>query len=343
MRRKAGEAAAKQTGMQILWGAAESRRAVLPCMRRESRSCTGGAAGSAACPAYSAAGGRAGIPAAESHKERPANRKHRQEAARGAPDRRRGGRSRADRRIDADTQPAACRCVRPCAGAGRRARGKREASDTIVPEDIESSDADLLADGPVSLQGEVKISTENTLFLSWEEPISILLKQGDGEYVRVNDISSVYLENRDVDPALWDELPLPQAVEISGELSIDGTRLYLAADSLTDTDGNALVVEAAPADEILPDSDDRLLTKRDISGLSLQQINYAKNEIYARHGRCFLSPELQNYFNAQPWYRGTVDADQFDESILSDIEKKNAEFLAEVEFSIEPNGYKLDA
>lgn len=77
-----------------------------------------------------------------------------------------------------------------------------------------------------------------------------------------------------------------------------------------------------PADEILPDSDDRLLTKRDISGLSLQQINYAKNEIYARHGRCFLSPELQNYFNAQPWYRGTVDADQFDESILSDIEKK---------------------
>ena len=218
-----------------------------------------------------------------------------------------------------------------------------EASDTIVPEDIESSDADLLADGPVSLQGEVKISTENTLFLSWEEPISILLKQDNGEYVRVNDISSVYLENRDVDPALWDELPLPQAVEITGELSIDGTRLYLAADSLTDTDGNALVVEAAPADEILPDSDDRLLTERDISGLSLQQINYAKNEIYARHGRRFLSPELQNYFDAQPWYRGTVDADQFDESILSDIEKKNAEFLAEVEFSIEPNGYKLDA
>ena len=31
------------------------------------------------------------------------------------------------------------------------------------------------------------------------------------------------------------------------------------------------------------------------------------------------------------------------ERILSDIEKKNAEFLAEVEFSIEPNGYKLDA
>ncbi len=96
-----------------------------PACGAKVEACAGGAAGSAACPACSAAGGRAGIPAAESHKERPANRKHRQEAARGAPDRRRGGCSRADRRIDADTQPAACRCGRPCAGAGRRARGKR--------------------------------------------------------------------------------------------------------------------------------------------------------------------------------------------------------------------------
>ena len=215
-------------------------------------------------------------------------------------------------------------------------------ADTFVPEDIESSDADLLADGPVSLQGTVKISTENALFLSWDKQISILLKQDDGEYVRINDVSSVYLDNQGVDPALWDELPLPQDVQITGELHIDGTRLYLAADALTDIDGNALIVEAASTDEILPDSDSRLLTERDIRGLSLQQINYAKNEIYARHGRRFLSPELQNYFNAQPWYHGTIDADAFDEGVLSDVEKKNAEFLAEVEFSIAPNGYKLD-
>ena len=79
----------------------------------------------------------------------------------------------------------------PAQAQGSAPAESGEASDTIVPEDIESSDADLLAAGPVSLQGEVKISTENTLFLSWEEPISILLKQGDGEYVQVNDISSV--------------------------------------------------------------------------------------------------------------------------------------------------------
>lgn len=38
---------------------------------------------------------------------------------------------------------------------------------------------------------------------------------------------------------------------------------------------------------VLPQSSSRLLTDADVAGLSLQQINYAKNEIYARHGRLF--------------------------------------------------------
>jgi hypothetical protein len=55
-------------------------------------------------------------------------------------------------------------------------------------------------------------------------------------------------------------------------------------------------------DYILPDSDTVLLTEADIADLSLQEINYAKNEIYARHGRKFKSSELQNYFNSKYWY-----------------------------------------
>ena len=46
---------------------------------------------------------------------------------------------------------------------------------------------------------------------------------------------------------------------------------------------------------IIPDSNSRYLTESDISGLSLQQLNYAKNEIYARRGRKFDSVELQEY------------------------------------------------
>ncbi len=57
----------------------------------------------------------------------------------------------------------------------------------------------------------------------------------------------------------------------------------------------------------------------------------AKNEIYARHGRKFKDEALQNFFNNRPWYNGTVEPDQFDESVLSDIERKNVEFLKECE------------
>ncbi|MDR2752283.1 MAG: YARHG domain-containing protein [Clostridiales bacterium] len=44
---------------------------------------------------------------------------------------------------------------------------------------------------------------------------------------------------------------------------------------------------------------------------------------------------MQNYFNQQIWYTASVDADKFDESRLSGIEKANIDFLAEAERKIE--------
>lgn len=103
------------------------------------------------------------------------------------------------------------------------------------------------------------------------------------------------------------------------------------------------VQTTSPSEYILQDSGMRLLIRSDVEGLSLQEINYAKNEIYARHGRKFKSPELQNYFNSKSWYSGTIEAEAFNDNLLSDVEKKNAEFLRNIEFSINPNGYPLDA
>ena len=107
--------------------------------------------------------------------------------------------------------------------------------------------------------------------------------------------------------------------------------------------------ETAPVQEpeyILPSSAERLLTESDIQGLSLQELNYAKNEIYARHGRMFDSPELQNYFNSKQWYQGKYSAEDFDAnysaSLLSDIEKKNTEFLKDAEYKLSSSGYQLD-
>lgn len=117
-------------------------------------------------------------------------------------------------------------------------------------------------------------------------------------------------------------------------------------DSEKEVEENKIEENEMDVDYILSESNTRYLTDADIQGLSIQELNYAKNEIYARHGRKFDSPELQNYFNSKSWYSGKYSPADFDAnysaSVLSDIEKKNAEFLKNAEYSISSSGYKLD-
>ena len=68
---------------------------------------------------------------------------------------------------------------------------------------------------------------------------------------------------------------------------------------------------------------------------------YAKNEIYARHGRQFKSRELQDYFNQKSWYYGYIPADTFDNSTLNKFEVANAELLQRYEYMYAPGGYQL--
>lgn len=82
------------------------------------------------------------------------------------------------------------------------------------------------------------------------------------------------------------------------------------------------------------------LTDSDISDMSLQVLCYGKNEIYAQHGRKFASQELQNYFNSQSWYYGTIEPNDFSESVLNEYELANVKFLAKKEQEL--GGYKLD-
>lgn len=82
---------------------------------------------------------------------------------------------------------------------------------------------------------------------------------------------------------------------------------------------------------ILPDSSSSELTIADISGLSHDQLELARNEIYARHGRKFTNPTLQNYFNSQAWYTGTIEPEDFTDDMLSDVEKSNIQFIKDHE------------
>lgn len=100
--------------------------------------------------------------------------------------------------------------------------------------------------------------------------------------------------------------------------------------------------EEKTADYIIPDSDSKMLTDADVAGLSLKEINYAKNEIYARHGRKFDSKELRDYFNSKDWYDGKISPADFLERVFNRYEKKNSEFLARKEESMQRGGYRLD-
>lgn len=96
------------------------------------------------------------------------------------------------------------------------------------------------------------------------------------------------------------------------------------------TEGDAS--QTTPAgDYILPESNTRYLTEEDIAGLSNEELELARNEIYARHGRMFDTDEIREYFESKSWYDGTISPEDFDYSVLSDIERANVNFLLEHE------------
>lgn len=93
---------------------------------------------------------------------------------------------------------------------------------------------------------------------------------------------------------------------------------------------------------IFPDMDTRYLTQDEVSKLSLQAVCYAKNELYARHGRKFLSQELKDYFNDKTWYEDTVDPDSFSPGVFNTYENDNLLLLVSAEEKLLPGGYVLD-
>lgn len=82
---------------------------------------------------------------------------------------------------------------------------------------------------------------------------------------------------------------------------------------------------------ILPQSSQRLLTYVDIANFTKQDMMLARNEIFARHGRKFSDEDVRTYFEAQSWYKGTIEPGDFSMSAISDIEQKNIDFLKQYE------------
>ena len=79
---------------------------------------------------------------------------------------------------------------------------------------------------------------------------------------------------------------------------------------------------------VIPTSSQKLLTEADLAGLTKAQLDLARNEIFARHGRVFKRQELQKYFESKTWYKKNSSYNYSNDYLnLSDVELKNAKFI----------------
>jgi hypothetical protein len=82
---------------------------------------------------------------------------------------------------------------------------------------------------------------------------------------------------------------------------------------------------------VIADSDTRVISKSELTGLTPWQLKVARNEIYARHGREFVHKDLQCYFATKSWYSANA---AFTESDLGATENKNVATIQAYESEI---------
>lgn len=82
------------------------------------------------------------------------------------------------------------------------------------------------------------------------------------------------------------------------------------------------------SDYLLPASNTKKIVKEDLVDLTNLDLKRARNEIYARHGRAFVSQDMACYFAKQSWYEINSD---YSEKLLSPLEVANAVFILNFE------------
>lgn len=106
---------------------------------------------------------------------------------------------------------------------------------------------------------------------------------------------------------------------------------YYYDDNYDDSEDDDDEYDDTAEEYILPYSDTELLVEDDLDGLTAAECRIARNEIYARHGRRFNDEELQDYFDNCSWYSGTIEPEDFSESLLKETELKNLRLIQNYE------------
>lgn len=89
--------------------------------------------------------------------------------------------------------------------------------------------------------------------------------------------------------------------------------------------------EETNGEYILEGSDSRYISKSELQGFDAKKCRYARNELYARHGRKFQDEEIQRYFDGCSWYEGKIEPDDFQESMLNEYEVANRDLIVDYE------------
>lgn len=217
-----------------------------------------------------------------------------------------------------------------------------ETSDaTEAPKDEANAnvDVDLGAVDEETFTGKLQNGTGG-MVIKLAEPISIMTKDEE----TIENVKVVYIDDFELPDGMLQWIKVGKKITVTGEPYYMSGSLYVTAVEIADAKGKDMIdqYENMDDDYVIPNSDTVRLTEEDIEDLTLQELNYAKNEIYARHGRKFDSKELRDYFNSKSWYNGTIDPSDFSDSMLSNIERANVTLIKNAEFAIDSRGYQLD-
>ena len=83
---------------------------------------------------------------------------------------------------------------------------------------------------------------------------------------------------------------------------------------------------------MLADTSTRVYSKDELRNMSSYDLWIARNELFARHGRGFSDPTLQEYFNNKSWYTRQYSPEEWDATqSLSGVEAQNAANMVAVE------------
>ena len=77
---------------------------------------------------------------------------------------------------------------------------------------------------------------------------------------------------------------------------------------------------------VIPDSSTRYLTEDDLMGLTSDELEIARNEIYARHGYIFVSNVWKDFFVGRYWYTPTSK-----DVTLNSVEEYNVSMILKEE------------